>query len=512
MTKSIVERYDFDTIVGGVLHLINDPSLLGKYHKFLKCSHNWFFKDDTSEDKVALREMINILCAIFECNEHVDLTLESFESKIIGRILDSDKGEKYKQKYISWKMDENIKCKINDKGVLNEFINYLKIIRIGKAAATFKEQYHDGSINNAMKTMMGAFHDANQLDLGRCEAFEGNEITRLLKNEEEYSDSQFQANTSLFLGLEPFDVYTGGYDTQTLNVFISRTNGGKSMMAVHLIRQCILQKIPCWVGVLEDRKKSFLYRLTAAITGIRIGRLRRNADMLTPDEWNKINLAQELINKYIRIEFIYGKDVHQVNKMALDYDLHCSLTRRERPVVNIVDYSGHVASRTPGQKMHEKFRDTFAARKDFALENKKICFDFAQVNRDGSKKITTGVNFVTQEDLSSAFDLAQVCDNIISINRGTQEEAEGTVKLAFTKAKDGFTGYCVIVKAEFERGRFNMGTIIDSEGKRVPAWKYDELYMPPEVMREEIKSLKMENLIPHYEDQFEDEGVYGATV
>src|SRR5690606_15820435 len=107
-----------------------------------------------------------------------------------------------------------------------------------------------------------------------------------------------------------------------------------------------------------------------------------------------------------------------------------------KPLINICDYTGHIAESSSGDKTYEKMRNAFAERKNYALIHNKICFDFAQVNREGSKNQYID-KILTHNDLAGSFNLAQVCDNIISLNRTQQDRIDYTSQLHVCKARDG---------------------------------------------------------------------------
>jgi hypothetical protein len=227
------------------------------------------------------------------------------------------------------------------------------------------------------------------------------------------------------------------------------------MMAHHLVRQCLANRQHVYVACVEDRKRSFVYKSVAALTGIRQSRLKKDFKNLTRDELELIQAAQKLMKEYLKVDFIYGNNVEEVHKAALDYDLECENQNKAKPVVNIVDYTGHISSMSSGDKGFEKMRNAYAARKDFALKYNKICFDFAQVNRDGSKRLQED-KILTQSDLAGAFDLSQVCDNIISINRNSEDITQSRCRLHISKARDGAVGTTISVGTDFASARYVM--------------------------------------------------------
>jgi replicative DNA helicase len=261
----------------------------------------------------------------------------------------------------------------------------------------------------------------------------------------------------LYLDCEPLDNAIGGFETQTLNVFISMPNGGKSTMCHHIIKRCFEAQKRVHVTCVEDRPKSFLCKLTACITGIPVSRLRKEFRSLTTDELTQVRRVKELMAKYLKVDFVYGQGVDLIHKTKLEYDLECKVKNIAAPVVDIIDYTGHIAGRSVGDKMYEKMRAAYGARKDFALANNKIAFDFAQVNREGTKR-ANGDDNLTMADLAGSFDISQVCDNIISINRNMLDRSDHKATLYVAKARDGEAGGIFKVGTKYHVAQYDMAS------------------------------------------------------
>ena len=88
-------------------------------------------------------------------------------------------------------------------------------------------------------------------------------------------------------------------------------------------------------------------------------------------------------------------------------------------------------------------------------ESNKIGFDFAQINREGSKNMANK-NLITHNDLAGAYDLAQIFDNLISINRTPDDVTTGSVRLHGCKARDSATGLTISVKTAFHKAQYLM--------------------------------------------------------
>ena len=454
MSKHVSYRYDFEVIVAGVLKLISDKELLKKYKKFL--DPEWFYYKDASDDRVALRGLIELV--LTECEKNIDgITTESIDARIPIAIIDEKKKNLILGSYRAWRADERIiKC-MADASLFDVFLNYLKILEIAKVTKTFSDKYQTGDVVEAMNIMSDAFKSANDIGHAKIERLSSKDINEALKVDAKYTETAlFPFSDPQGTEMHPIDkLIGGGFQRQTLNVFISVTGGGKSMLSHHLIEACIRRKKKVWVACLEDNKKSFIFKLIANMAGININILRKGVNNLSSDITNNIERAILEINKYLEVQFIYGKSIDEIHQMALEYDAQCLMNNEPIPYVNIVDYTGHAATKSSGEKTYEKMRNAYGARKDFALTNDKICFDFAQVNREGVKNLHADKD-LTQADLAGAFDLSHVCDNIISINRGPMDLSNDTCRFHIGKARDGVNNITVRVKTNFAQASYDM--------------------------------------------------------
>lgn len=448
MADHIVNRYDFPTVCAGIFRLISDQTLLSKYQKHL--DHKYMYYKDESEEIRAFRRVVEIIVEMVKESGIESVSINNVDSAICMKEPSMEKGQALQNFFNEWRVRPSIQEKVNDEACFESFLNYLKIVKLASVAGSFSVYYQEGKMQLASDTMRKAIEEINSITKSTNDSFNGEGLIEYLENHEKNYDHR-----AIMLGNDVIDEQIGGFEPQTLNLFISVTNGGKTMMAHHLVRQCIRARKKVYVACVEDRKRSFIFKVTSALTGIRTSRLKKEYRNLTPQEVELIQQAEKDMKQYLKVDFIYGNNIEQVHKAALDYDLECENRDIEKPVVNIVDYTGHIASMSAGDKGFEKMRNAYAARKDFALKYNKICFDFAQVNRDGSKRLQED-RILTQSDLAGAFDLSQVCDNIISINRNSQDITDGGCKLHIAKARDGAVGITVWVKTNFASAQYNM--------------------------------------------------------
>lgn len=456
MATHIINKFDFATICAGVLRLIEKPDLYQKYKKFL--DSEFFFYGDTSKNARSLRKLIDLLKEIdtdrsgeYAGGRARGLSIQNVDSCIHHFLPDSELKISVIELFSYMRRDDDLKAKAADIECFRVFTDYLKTLRIAKHAAPMFKEYQEGKADDAAAYLSNMLSEINAIKDPSVYSFDP---------ERNYEDVMVGKDLGyiqdiLNLGCAHIDSELGGFETQTLNVFISTPNGGKSTMCHHIIVQCFKAKKKVHVTCVEDRPKSFLSKLTAAWTGIEVRRLRKEFNNLTTQEKEQIQELKKLMKLYLKVDFVYGQNVDLIHRSKLEYDLECKVNGWTVPVVDVIDYTGHIAGRSDGDKMYEKMRTAYAARKDFALANNKIAFDFAQVNREGSKRMK-GNEVLTMADLAGSFDIAQVCDNIISINRDLLDRMSHKAILHICKARDGDVGGSFQVGTKFHIAQYDM--------------------------------------------------------
>jgi KaiC/GvpD/RAD55 family RecA-like ATPase len=432
---SSATKFDFDTICAGVMFMIKNPMYIEKLHRYL--DSNLFFVGDESLPARGLRQIVRLIHEVRKNSGTTTITEEFFHTSL-RQLMDSDEADEARRLYDNMRTRADLINKSNDRGCQNVFLDFLRVIQIVKWSHEFTPQYKSGLIAGAVKSIkdltgeldMVKFEDISEaVDLAKMSR---EEVAGLLSMPSEKRGELF------LLGCPSLDDAVGGFERRALHLFIAATNGGKSMMTHHLISQSIRQGLTVHITIVEDRPKSFFRRLFANVTGIEINRLKYNWNDLTSEELKKVEDARELIARNVKIDFGYGESVDAIHRKKLEYDAE-RVARGQKPYdVDIVDYTGHIADKSSGEKTYEKFRNAFAERKNYCLINNKIGFDFAQVNRAGFQKKQNDMA-LTHGELAGSYDLSQVCDNIISINRFPSDIAANTATLLISKVKDGIT-------------------------------------------------------------------------
>jgi replicative DNA helicase len=464
MSKHIANRFPIETIIAGLFRLIHDKSLLYRYSKYLESE--WFYRNDNTPEITAIRKVINVVKSLIK-EGHIDhMSLQFVEDELPKKLLSDEDALLVKGYYSSWLMNKKIEDRINDSGCFQSFLNYLKVLQIAKIAKPFSDDYQIGNIDKATRDMQEVLSEINQIGRNQAQTLDFKTAKSML----DVDPSQIDFNR-LYLGNSIIDDLVGGYARKTLNLWIAPTGGGKTAMLHHIIRQCLVFKKYAHILCVEDRVESFLPKVVSAVTGISSRRIEKEYRKLTSQEQKIVDQAFADLDEYIQVDFVYGCHVDTLHKMSKDYDLECELKGKPVPEVNAVDYTQHIAEKSFGEKMYIKMRNAYGARKDFILENNKIGIDFAQVNRTGSQSLDDA-KMLTHNDLAGGFDIAQVCDNIMTINRSTLDINEYKANLHVCKSRDGPKGYTVRVGTNFGCTRYNMEDSLFFDGPRdlIDAW------------------------------------------
>jgi hypothetical protein len=453
-------RFDFDTIAAMLRFLVRHPQHLERLAKYIIPSY--FFKGDDSVHAKGLRMLYSVLLDIKNHGE-LDMLEEPFFDSRLKMVSDGSPDDRAAAMQI-WEHTigaPEMIAKSENRGCQTIFLDFLKTIAIIQWSEEFMPKYRSGQVAEAVSSMKGLTNTTDHIRYDNIE--ESIDISALPVDVAlDFLAARGSCKDYFLLGCNSLDDDLGGFERRSLSIFIAPTNGGKSMMCQHLIRRCVELQMYCHIAVVEDRPKSFLRRLMASLTGIPTRKLYRlekdgvaTTEKVTVEEKVAFQKAQQNIAKYLKIEFLYGESLEMIHQKKMEYDAQRVAQGLEPYDVDIVDYSGHIADKAMGDKMYEKYRNVFAARKNYALINNKIAFDFAQINREGFKKKESKYS-VTHGDLAGGYDLSQVCDNIIAINISPEDREKHEARLTPTKVKDGENSKAHPVKTEFDKARWNM--------------------------------------------------------
>lgn len=249
------------------------------------------------------------------------------------------------------------------------------------------------------------------------------------------------------LGTEKY----GGLLPQTWTTYIGASNSGKSMMSPTIAYINAKRGKNVYITVHEDEKYPTLNRFLAAFSGVPLSRLNIHPDAFSEDEKAALIEAQELLDKHVRIEFMYGKDatVERVCqrlrevKMEWNFDLY------------ICDY-GQCLTSTAFKNMDETYHIM-----GYVYEQlKQICCELdvagcggAQANRSANFVNKKGTDYLRTTDVSDCFTIIKKSSNVVTINRSDSAAANNRIVLLLDKARQGKCPVAVECVSDYSRAR-----------------------------------------------------------
>jgi replicative DNA helicase len=439
----------WDLVLSGLLRCIYQISFLEKNAKFIQTQY--FFEGESDPKVKALKKMYDLVLDIYKERRHKVLlgSVVAFEQEVLkfadGEILDECMFiiERFKSDQRLIEMATSEQCEV-------QFLDYLKMVKIREWSQGFSKHWKDNNMHEAQKCVDDLSANLKLLNKRDVLELDTKNIAKILEGINTQSYKNFR------IGIPSLDGKSGWYEPQTLNLFAAPSGRGKSMMANTIIRLAIKQGKYVNMTVVENRMNNAVTRMVAALTGIPIEVLKDNYSSLSSELIRRIKVAERLIEKYVTLSFMYGQGIEDVHAHKIEQANLRKYANLPKFDIDIIDYTGHIVpySGSSVDQTHTRHRNAYAARKDFALKHDVICFDFVQINREGSRRNDMGGGVINMNDLASSFDLVTVADTLITINSNPNDQAVNEARLFVAKGREGGAGKEVTVKTLFNYGRF----------------------------------------------------------
>ncbi len=446
-------RNNWDLILSGLLRCIYNPDFLEKYVEFIK--PKFFYEGETDVKVVAMRKLFELVIDLYSMRRHKLIlgSLLGFEQEV-KKLADGEVLDEALQIIHKLSTDEKLNKMSRDSAVEIQFLDLMKMTRVREWTTEFSRPWKSGRMDEAQELITKLSVELQQLNKHDYQVFDTKNIVSFLE-----SQSRHSGRRNFRIGISELDGPNGWIEPRTLNIFAAPTGKGKSMESNTICRLAILQGRYTHLTVVENRDENAIPRLVASLTGLTINDIKNNFGSLSPEMKRRVEKAQELIDKYITITFMYGEGIEAVHSMKTEIDNKRKVEGKPKIEIDLVDYTGHIVSYSSGSNsdpMHIRFRNAYARRKDFCLKTDKIGFDFVQINRSGTKKNDYSGSSIDLGDLATSFDLSQVCDTIITINQSLTDAEVDEARFFVAKGREGGGGKSYLVKTMFKYGRFGM--------------------------------------------------------
>lgn len=292
--------------------------------------------------------------------------------------------------------------------------------------------------------------------------FMAERVTRFGDSEAIMARGRIQQENSIPTGLFAIDqALFGGLMPQTWTTFIGSTNAGKSLFCTNLAYHAAQAGKKVFVTIHEDEEIPTKLRYLSCFSGVAYNRLIMPQEMLTPEEREAIQLADEYLTEFVVLRFMYGKDSYleavidavRQAKRDLNFDLF------------LCDYGQCLkttAFRTMDNK-HDVQEYIYEQLKQICLELNIAGAGGAQVNREGNKVNKAGADFLRGTDIGSSFGIVKKSSNVISLNRSNSDMSLNRMVFLLDKVRHGRCPVAVESTTRFDVCRTHEGAVSQRE-------------------------------------------------
>lgn len=454
---NIHNRSEPTMIVAGLIRLIDEPKLLLHYAPYI--SKDSFYKGDQSDKAEELRGFVEIVLELSKAPEKevYQTKMSNFIQFIRKTILTADKADAMVNLYNNWRKNEEIVEFIYDQQSFDNFIRTIQRSFFSEKLATskFSEKFQRGE-EDWLEAIQSAVEMSKSVTPDEHDFIDASKLLEIAINSGNERVATFDSGLKLMDELVTFEA-------GSLTVVGAPSGTGKSTLVQNLIYSAVQQKIPIWVGVLEEAKKQFARRMLSRFTGITLRRFKELemgvVDTMTLEERDLIMNAQKEIGQYVMVRFIYGTDVDGVHLQFEDDQKSRQSKGLPRYEVCVTDYSGHVAYLEKAKADHVKYHNAFAKRKNFALKHSLVCWDFLQFNREAVRDIIKSKDerlVIDRAFIAGGFDVIQVIDNFITMTCSHEDYEKNQVRFYIDKGRDADSERSIFaLKREFSTMTFS---------------------------------------------------------
>lgn len=432
-------KFDQSFLKNVAMRLFLEPYLVTKYREYLRPS---FFK--YADENGTVESMMSLWFT--KINEGAEAPNFDSLHAWLQMQPDGPVREQTLTMLDEMRWDKHLIGAAQNDDVFNAFLEWIKVTTFLDGHKGVKEDFDLGRYELGYKKLEDVLSKIKTISTDNVENADWLTADRFLMNEANKLVNKFN------FGIEEFD-RDSGFEEQTLNLFVGATNGGKSMLSVHLISECVKQGKCGYFVFVEDRKSTIMRRVFANLTDTKIDDIKspkRDAELT-----KKIAEVSAKLQKYVVVEFVYGCPPDFILERAKNHMSQRAAQGLPQFEVMCVDYLQHIAQFAYGEKPYEKLANAMARYKDFALQHKLTIFTHQQVNRSGVQEQNKD-NLITLGELSTSFNAAFVCDTIISLNRSPEQKEREEAVFYVLKGREGCAERRYQVKTNFSCAQYLM--------------------------------------------------------
>jgi hypothetical protein len=432
-------KFDAPFLKAVLTRFILEPSHVVKYREHLRASHFKHGDEHGALEAIARLWFGKVLSGATEAN--FDSLYAWLQMQPNGELR-----EHTLDLFDYLRADKSNLSRAKSDDLFDTFLHWLKALVFLNEHAKVQEAFNTGDKDSAYDILEGALGKIKSIALDTIECSDWGKSLEFLQSEAVKTCNKFE------FGIEDFDK-AGGFEEQTLNLFVGGTNSGKSQISIHLMAECVKQGKYGYFVFVEDRRLTITRRILSNLTNIPIDDLKNPS--LTVDQKKLIKDAEAKIAKFVVAEYMYGVTPDFVLERTREIMAQRKANGQPDLEIMCLDYLQHIAQFAPGEKAYEKLANAMARYKDFALKHRLTVFTHQQVNRSGVQEQNKD-NLITLGELSTSFNAAFVCDCIISLNRSPEQKERQEAVFYVLKGREGAAERRYQVKTNFACAQYLM--------------------------------------------------------
>jgi KaiC/GvpD/RAD55 family RecA-like ATPase len=444
VNNSLIMKFDRDAKMACFLKLVNDSFLIPKFRNNL-FPEMFSTKDETEP----LQRLFSLV--LNKNNKGEDVTFAG----IYGWLQLSPDGKERESMISIYKemREKPYLWELSRSDVfIKSFLSWIKMYRTYVGSKEVAGFYRTGDFDRAEKAQMRMESDNALINLDKIESIDFSKIKENI--------SKSAANllkSGLRIGIPDFDA-NGGFSQGTLSALAAPQGGGKGMFTTHLVRSAIFQKKYIYVAIVEDRPDLVYRRITSAMTGIPLNRLKTCGHELSPDEYSQIERVGKSMEEYAEIEMLFGwnyKAVLERFKLRQQQRQQEGLPPYD---VFVFDYLAHAVRTEKADEgsRHESLHKAMSDLNDFTKINNLVTITYWQVTSSAKEKVSTG-GLIEDYDISGSKAMMELVDTGISINRSLKNESANKAIFYFMKGREGNKSAKYEVSTDFSVARYEFG-------------------------------------------------------
>jgi len=465
--------------------------MLKNYHFFLKCRQyllpNWF-------QNPRLYTLADELFKLYDDLRRLP-TVSEFIALKVNSMIDTQEAQRFRAA-----IDRSLASsgQIAVDIISKEMTGWLKISRFMDEMKKSSNQFNEGNYHSAISWIKKTSADIEKASFESDKLADFSDPVAFYSELSDYDHDGISTGSAmldaLLIGKKTFEkdgksYQMPGLGRKTMTVLVGAANSGKTSCIISILRHAVADQKKVLFLTHEQSEapiKDKIYKACFNMSADQMSIALRDETLS-----KKLRVKAQIINKYLKY-----RHYNEIGKMYVEdvLDLIQALNEKEIALTGrgfdlvIDDYPAKLMSRNFGGKGTERRHLLGYVYSQFSmLADSMNCHVIApvQTNRASYKQMKDGGNFLDMDSISESFEVAQIADNVITINRSDDNKRRNEVYLNIAKNRRGETGNWYYSKTDLSRSlMYGPGQGL-AEATGTGEMKFEELlsfaHTPPEL-------------------------------